>query len=480
MAISESPARRRPTIRFMGAASTVTGSRFLLTTHDSRILIDCGMFQGGKTLRLRNWEPFPAEPNEIDAVVLTHAHLDHVGFLPALIRGGYTGRVHSTKGTKELAEIVLADAGRLQEEDASHANRVGSSRHRPARPLFTHDDAVEAMLHFDVHAYDESVRLTDDVAVTFHLGGHILGSSWISLTIDGYGTIVVSGDLGRGTHPILRGPDPLTSVTHLNAVLIESTYGDRTHETTDPGIALGEAIVRTARRGGSLIVPSFAVDRTEVLLVHLRRLREARVIPELPVFVDSPMALAGLRVYRRAIAERWPEIQPEMFAEVDPFDTGTLQEVRTVDESKAINTHTYPSIIIAGSGMATGGRVLHHLENRLPNPNNTVLLVGYQVEGSRGRQLVDGARSLKMFGEYVDVRAEVVNLPGFSVHADSGELVEWLGTAATGPRSTFVVHGEEDAANALAASVRKHYGTQAIVPRHDEIIVMPQRVEQRP
>jgi metallo-beta-lactamase family protein len=475
MTPSAGPARRRPSIRFLGAARTVTGSRFLLTTHDSSVLVDCGMFQGAKEVRLRNWEPFAVEPMDIDAVVLTHAHLDHVGMLPALVKAGYRGRVHSTKGTTELAEIVLADAGRLQEEDASHANRVGSTRHRPARPLFTHDDALEAMTRFDSHAYDTPVRITDDVAVTFHLGGHILGSSWVMLTVDGYGSIVVSGDLGRGTHPILLGPDPLSAVPHLNALLIESTYGDRIHEADDASVALGEAIVRTARRGGSLIVPSFAVDRTEVLLVHLRRLREAGAIPELPVFIDSPMASAGLNVYRRAIAERWPEIRPDMFNEVDPFDTGHLEEVRTVDESKAINKHTYPSIIIAGSGMATGGRVLHHLENRLPNPNNSVLLVGYQVEGSRGRQLVDGARTLKMFGEYVDVRAEIVNLPGFSVHADSNELVAWMASATTPPRATFVVHGEEDAATALASSIARHFGNQAIVAHHDEIIVMPQR-----
>ena len=468
--VAVQPARRaphRPSVRFLGATETVTGSRFLFDTGKSQVLFDCGLFQGEKSLRLRNWEPFPVDPRSVDSVVISHAHLDHVGYLPALVRGGYRGSVHATIGTTALAAIVLADAGRLQEEDASYANRVGSSRHRPALPLFTETDAQEAISQFTGHLFAERIDVSEDVAVEFHRAGHILGSSWLSIHIDGYAPIAFSGDLGRKNHPILLPPDPLTPVESL---LIESTYGDRTHETNDPASMLAETIVRTAGRGGTVIIPSFAVDRTEVVLIHLRNLLRSGSIPDVPIFVDSPMALDGLRVYRRAVAEKWPEIRPEILGDDDPFDTGRLSEVRTVAESKAVNDVRYPSIIIAGSGMATGGRVLHHLKARLPDPRNTVILVGYQVVGSRGRQLEEGARELKMFGDYVDVRAEVVSVPGLSVHADRTELIDWISTPQIPPRTCYVVHGELQAATALRDSIRGEIGCRAVVPHADEIV----------
>ncbi len=474
LSLHHQPAKRsvRPSIRYLGGASTVTGSRFLLETNTSRVLIDCGMFQGSKPLRLLNWSPFPVDPGEIDAVVVTHAHLDHVGYLPALFRAGFSGPVHATKGTAELAEIVLLDAAHIQMEDALRATRIGSSRHRPARPLFTDDDANDAISRLISHSFNRRIEVTEDVAVHFRRAGHILGSSWIELEIANYGRVAMSGDLGRGNHPILLPPEPLSDVEVL---LIESTYGDREHTLEDPSELLAATITRTAERGGSLIIPSFAVDRTEVLLIHLSRLRKAGSIPSLPVFIDSPMALDGLRVYKKAIAERWSDVQPEMFDHHDPFDTAHIQEVRTVDESKALNNIRYPSIIIAGSGMATGGRVLHHLEQRLPHPANTVVLVGYQVEGTRGRQLADGAKQLKMFGEYVDVRAEMVNLPGFSVHADLTELLQWASTPTRRPRTTHVVHGEAEASANLAKELVQRFKKQAIVPHHDEIIVLPRQ-----
>ncbi len=458
-------------MRFLGATQTVTGSRFLLDTGRSRVLFDCGVFQGEKELRLRNWEPFPVNPKHIDAVVISHAHLDHVGYLPALIRAGFHGKVHATIGTFELAKIVLTDSARLQEEDAAFANRVGSSKHHPALPLYTEADSEEAIRRFETHPFGRQISVTDDVTIEFHRSGHILGSSWILIHVPGYAPVAFSGDLGRESHPLLRPPEPLESVESL---LIESTYGNRTHDTEDPVKLLGEAIARTSARGGTVIIPSFAVDRTEVVLMHLRHLKQNGSIPDLPIFVDSPMALEGLRVYRRAVAERWPELRVENIEDGDPFGMDDVTEVRTVEDSKAINDVRYPSIIIAGSGMATGGRVLHHLKYRLPDSRNAVVIVGYQVPGSRGRQLVDGARELKMFGEYIDVLAEIVNVPGLSVHADRNELIGWLRTAPSPPTTTYVIHGEKEASESLRDAIRSEIGSRAVVPQPGEIVFITQ------
>ena len=454
-------------MQFLGATQTVTGSRFLLDTGRSRVLFDCGVFQGEKALRLRNWEPFPIPPSHIDALVVSHAHLDHVGFVPALVRGGFSGRVHSTKGTYELARIVLTDSARIQEEDAAYANRAGFSKHHPALPLYTEDDATESLQRFTTHAFGQRVQVTQDVTVEFRRSGHILGSSWVLIHVEGFEPIAFSGDLGRPNHPLLLPPEPLVAVESL---LIESTYGNRTHDSVDPLVVLGDTISRTASRGGSVIIPSFAVDRTEVVLMHLRRLRQTGVIPDLPIFVDSPMALEALNVYRRAVSEGWAELRPNRTEADDPFGLAGVTEVRTVEDSKSLNDIHYPSIIIAGSGMATGGRVLHHLKYRLPDNRNTVVLAGFQVPGSRGRQLLDGVHELKMFGEYVDVRAEVVNVPGLSVHADRDELAEWIDTAPTPPRTTFVIHGDIEASDALCHTIRETRGSRAVVPKPGEIV----------
>lgn len=469
---------RRPTLRFLGGVGTVTGSKFLLETASSRVLIDCGLFQGHKALRLRNREPLAIRPSRIDAVVITHAHLDHIGFLPALVRSGFTGAVHATRGTVELGSIVLADAARLQEEDAAYANRVGSTRHAVAGPLFDADDAERASAMLNAHDMGTSIRVTTDVAVTFRRAGHILGSSSVVVSVDGHGSFIVSGDLGRDNHPLLLPPEPIGdagSGSPIESIVVESTYGARTHEATDPVAQLAAAVNETAARGGTVIIPSFAVDRTEVLLLHIRELVHSRQIPDLPVFVDSPMALNGLRVYRRAILERWPEIRSGLGGGGDPFETGRLQECRTVEESKAINAVRYPSIIIAASGMATGGRVLHHLANRLPDPRNTVVLVGYQVAGTRGRQLAEGARELKIFGDFVDVRARIEEIAGFTVHAGRAELLAWLGTAVAPPRSCFVVHGEPPDSASLCASIRGELGFRAFVARDDEVVNIAHR-----
>lgn len=456
-----------PVLRFLGATGTVTGSRFLLETSQARVLVDCGLYQGLKPLRLRNWSPFPVDPETIDAVALTHAHLDHSGYLPALARNGFRGPVFATAATAALAGIVLPDSAHIQEEDAGYANRRGFSKHTPALPLYTTRDAERVLEQFRVAPFFQSTEIAPGVRATFLPAGHILGSAMVLLTIDGPRprTVLCSGDLGRPHHPILIPPaDPPAA----DLVLVESTYGDREHEDAAALQRFEEAIVRTAGRGGTVVIPSFAVDRTEVLLLHLRRLVQAGRVPNLPVYVDSPMALAALAVYRRAVAAGGIEIRPGFDGAGDPFDPGQLIEARTVEQSMAINDAPTPMIIVSASGMASGGRVLHHLAHRLPDERNTVLLVGYQAEGTRGRSLADGAHELKLLGRYIGVRAEVVSVPAFSVHADRREILAWLRRAPRAPETVFVVHGEPPAATALHDAIERELGWTAAVPRYLE------------
>lgn len=472
---------RSPTLTFLGAAGTVTGSRFLIETGKARVLVDCGLFQGLKPLRLRNWEDFGAtgtaggvDPASIDAVVLTHAHVDHSGFVPGLAARGFAGRVHCTEGTAELCRVVLPDSGHLQEEEAAYANRKGYSKHRPARPLYTEADAVASLSHLEPVPPDAGpvpVEVAEGITVQFRRAGHILGAASVLLQFDGGRRLVVSGDLGRADHPLLRPPE---SLPQADTVLVESTYGDRDHDRSDGPARLAEVITATARRGGVVVIPSFAVDRTEVLLFHLRRLMRDGAVPDLPVYVDSPMASRALGVYRRAVRERWPELRPELFENGDParhgdlFDPGRLIEVREVEQSKRLHEQRFPSVIISASGMATGGRVLHHLAHRLGDRRNTVVLAGYQAEGTRGRLLAEGAAQLKLLGRYVPVRAQIVDLPAFSVHADRGEILAWLGGAPSPPDTLYVVHGEAEPAAALCRQVGGDLGWNAVVARDRE------------
>jgi metallo-beta-lactamase family protein len=467
------PVRDQPVITFLGGAGTVTGSRFLLDADGTRVLVDCGLFQGLKELRLRNWDPFPVEPGSIDAVVLTHAHVDHLGYLPRLRRGGFDGPVLATEGTVALAGIVLPDSGHLQEEEAAFANRRGYSKHRPALPLYTEAEARATLPLLRAVPGGEAAEVSPGVTATLRPAGHILGSATVELAVDG-ARIGVSGDLGRPSHPILRPPERLAG---LDALLVESTYGDRDHDDARTDEVLADVVRRTAARGGTVLIPAFAVDRTEVLLVHLARLMRSGAIPELPVRVDSPMALAALHVYRRAIDEAWPEIRPDHVTGngEDPFDTGTLEEVPDVERSKAITADRYPSIVISASGMATGGRILHHLAARLPDARNTVVLAGFQAEGTRGRRLAEGAREIKLLGQYVPVRAEVVDLPGLSVHADRAELVDWVCGSPALPGSVFCVHGEPAASDALRRALDDRLEGPVVVPRHLERVLVPHR-----
>jgi metallo-beta-lactamase family protein len=455
-----------PLLRFLGATGTVTGSRFLVDAPGARVLVDCGLYQGLKQLRLRNWSPFPVEPATIDAVVLTHAHVDHSGYLPALARNGFTGPIFATAGTRALCEIVLPDSGHLQEEEAGYANRKGYSKHAPALPLFTQRDAERVLGQFAVVPFDRPVEIAPGVRAVFRFAGHILGSATVALEVGGR-TILFSGDLGRPHHPVLAPPAPAPAA---DAVVIESTYGDRCHEDEASLRRFEATIAATAARGGVAVIPSFAVDRTEVILVHLRRLVAEGRVPDLPVYVDSPMALAALAVYRQAIAAHSPEVRAGLAEHADPFDPGRLIEAHTIEESMAINEVGGPAVVISASGMATGGRVLHHLAHRLPDARHAVVLVGFQAEGTRGRALAEGAPAVKMLGRYVPVRAEVAAVPAFSVHADRDELLAWLRGAPRAPDAAFVVHGEPAAAEALRHAIERELGWTAAVPRYLELV----------
>ena len=452
------------TIRFLGAVGTVTGSRFLVEGDNSKILVDCGMYQGLKELRLKNWERFPIDPQSIDAVVISHAHLDHCGYLPKLVREGFAGPIYCTPNTAKLAGIVLRDAAKLQVEDAKYAKKKGYSKHKEPLPLYNAEEAERAIEKFKVIPFHHDQQVAVDVLLTFHRSGHILGSSFVDLKVDGK-RLVFTGDIGRGNHSILTNPD-LIPAGEISALITESTYGNRTHPTSDDSLA--NAINRTIKRNGSILIPAFAVDRTEIILMTLKRLIKTSQIPNLPIYVDSPMALAALRFYREAINNKSPEIRPELLnLTEDPFDPGTLFEATTVEESKALNDLNRPSIIISASGMATGGRVVHHLENMLPNPNNSILLVGYQAAGTRGQHLLTGVKSIKMFGKWVDVHAEIVQIEEFSVHADSQELLKWFSSADTIPKAVYAVHGESESADIFAKLIKDKLGWNAIVPKLD-------------
>jgi len=458
-----------PTITFLGAAGTVTGSKFLLSCGETNVLIDCGLFQGLKELRLKNWDRLEIDPHDIDAVVLTHAHLDHCGYVPRLVKQGFGGKIHTTRFTAKLVDVILRDSARIQVEDAAYAAKKKYSKHNPPMPLYDENDAARAIQLLTTHDFEQSVDVAPNTTVTFHPAGHILGSSVVEVNFFGK-RILFSGDLGRDEHPILVAPDDVPS-GHFDAIVCESTYGDRQHEQTTSDFE--DIINETVDAGGSVLIPAFAVDRTEVILVKLRELMEAGAIRHVPIYADSPMALSALEFYRDAINRGEKDIRPDVAAEWanrDPFDPGTLAEMRTVDESKSINNPTQPCIIISASGMGTGGRVVHHLRTMLPNPKHTIVMVGYQAVGTRGRALVDGAEFVKMHGEEVDVKARIEQIQSFSVHADGDELVEWLGTASEAPTQVFAVHGEEGVADVLAKRVTEQLGWKAFAPNAGDVV----------
>lgn len=454
-------------VNFLGAAGTVTGSKFLFSSSQSKVLVDCGMFQGIKELRLKNWEKFPIQPADIDAVVVTHGHLDHCGYLPRIVKSGFSGKIYMTPWTRDLVQVILLDSAKLQMEDAEYAEKKGYSRHKKPLPLYDTDDVLKTLNLIEEVKFSTRIQITSDTYFTFHPAGHILGAAFVDLEIESK-RILVSGDLGRGNHPLLRDPEPIPDAS-FDAILVESTYGDESH--TEPDGSFERVINQTIKRGGSVLIPAFAVDRTEIILMELRRLVEQQIIPSVPIFVDSPMALQALEFYRGAIREKSWEINPEISAsEADVFSAGNLTQLQSVEESKSLNQQRHPCIIISASGMATGGRVVHHLARMLPDAKNSVILTGYQAVGTRGRSLIDGAKNLKMFGKDVEVHAQIELVDYFSVHADKDELVHWLQTARQKPRRVFAIHGDDDTSELFAEYLRTHCDFDAYAPSLEEVI----------
>ncbi|KQZ70350.1 MBL fold metallo-hydrolase RNA specificity domain-containing protein [Nocardioides sp. Root151] len=454
------------TLTFLGAAGTVTGSKFLLEHDGRRILVDAGLFQGESAWRRRNWEPPPLDPSTLDAVVLTHAHLDHSGYLPVLAREGFAGHVTCTSDTARLAAIVLRDAAHLQEEEARWARSTGLSKHERPRPLFDSADAERAIALLRPVARHEEIPLGGEFTAELFRAGHILGSSFVAIS-RGATRLVFSGDLGRTDHPLLRAPEHPGRADHF---VVESTYGNREHHGHGSEELAG-ALERTLRRGGVALLPAFAVDRTPMVLHEIQRLVRSGQVQDVPVYVDSPMALSALQVYQAALRATDTDFRDEIASDSDPFDPGKLRLVSDPDESRRLNDPRHPCILVSASGMATGGRVLHHLEHQLPMERNSVILTGYQVAGTRGRFLADGARAVKIHGRYVPVRAEVVNVRGFSAHADASQMIEWLRPSPS-PRTTFVVHGEPHSAQALAERLREELSWTAVVPGHEERVLV--------
>ena len=460
-------------VTFLGAAQTVTGSRFLVETPSGRILVDCGLFQGPRSLRRRNWEPMVVE--DLDAVVLSHAHLDHCGYVPALVARGFTGPVYCSPNSARLIPIILRDSARLQEEDTAYARRAGYSRHADPKPLYTSEDAEAAIELLAPRQFAQPFSVLDDLTCEFAPAGHILGSSIVTLTQTGDGgtdaRVVFSGDLGRGTHPLLSGPEPPRDA---DVIVMESTYGDRAHADVDAEWEeMAQAICDTVERGGTVVVPAFAVDRTEVLLDALGRLIDQHRIPRVPIYVDSPMALAALSVYQEAISNADPEITTATIAEgTDRIQLDNLMQARSPEDSRNLDTPG-PKIIVSASGMASGGRVTHHLKYFLPHPNNCVLLVGYQAFGTPGQQLRDGARSIRIHGQDIPVQARIVDIEAFSVHADQSELITWLDSSREKPAAVYLVHGEPDAASTLAARISAELQIPAIVAEDGSSVEIP-------
>ncbi|WP_273426589.1 MBL fold metallo-hydrolase [Marinobacter sp.] len=451
-------------LRFLGATGTVTGSRYLISDDKHRLLVDCGMYQGVKTLRRRNWAAFPVDPHTIDAVVLTHAHIDHSGYLPALVKNGFKGTIYCTKGTHELCKVLLPDAGFLQEEDAKYAFRKKYSKHTKPEPLFTEKDAWEALKHFQSLHYHETFEPVKGFHVTFTPAGHILGSSCVHVHHKAADkTIVFSGDVGRQNDIIMRPPEPIQKA---DVLVCESTYGDRLHSEVDPETELATIIKRTAGRGGIVLIPAFAVGRAQMLLYVIHKIMGEGRIPKLPVYLNSPMAIKATEIFCRHHKEH------KLTAE----QCGTIDEntkfVRKVEESIELDAARYPCVIISASGMASGGRVLHHLKTLLPNERNSIVFAGFQAPGTRGDALVNGAESVKIHGEYWPVKADVFNLDSLSAHGDYQEILEWLEQGNLRPLTVYVTHGELVASDLMRRRICEKFEWDVEVPElFDEVEV---------
>ena len=460
-------------IEFWGGVGSVTGSKYLVQTNRARVLVDCGLFQGLKELRERNWQDPPFNPGSINAVLITHAHIDHTGYLPRLVQQGFRGPVYCSRGTADLLKILLPDAGRLQEEEADYRNRHNLTKHTPALPLYTEKDAFAALeLVKPLPNTGEAIEVAPGIRASFRIAGHILGSSLVLLEVDhavadGQGRrILFSGDLGHYDQPIIHDPVAPPACDYL---LVESTYGDRLHDPEDPKVALARIINDAARRDAPILIPAFAVGRTQEIVYLIRELEDEKAIPILPVTVDSPMAAAATSAYANRKEEQDEEYASVLARQRHPLRTHSMATASSKQESKRLNDATGARIIISASGMMTGGRVLHHAMRLVPDPETTIVFVGYQAAGTTGRRILDGEREVRMMGQRVPVRCRIEKIGGFSAHADYQEVLRWLGSMEGGvPRQTFLTHGEPEAASAMAEHIKEKFGWNVHVPQYGE------------
>lgn len=443
-------------ITFLGAAETVTGSKYLLTVENKKFLVDCGLFQGFKELRQRNWSKLPVTPSHINAVILTHAHIDHSGYIPLLVKDGFTGPVYCTHATQDLCEILLPDSGHLQEEEANFLNRHGYTKHKPALPLYTMQQAKNSLQQFQALNFGQSYQLFDELSFQFNRAGHILGAAMVLIKNHNL-SLLFSGDLGRTNDPIMRPP---VAISHIDYLVLESTYGNRLHEKVDPIDALEKIINRTIKRGGIILIPAFAVGRAQNIIYFIEQLIHANRIPRIPVFLDSPMAINATEIFCNHTSEhRLTPNQCQQFGRIATY-------INTIEDSKELDQNPTPKIIISASGMLAGGRILHHVKALGGNARNTILLTGFQASGTRGDKLLRGQREIYIFGEIVQINAEVVELNNTSAHADYEEMLDWLKKIQSPPRKVFITHGENEAAHALKNSIEETFGWNCVVPKY--------------
>lgn len=453
-------------IKFLGGAQSVTGSKYLVEIDDHKVLVDCGLFQGLKELRQRNWADFPVDPKSIDSIVITHAHIDHIGYLPKLYKEGFRGPIYCTAATKDLAKIMLLDSAKLQEEEADYAAKKGYSKHDKPEPLYSVEDVENTLPFIEGYRYNQRIKISDRLAIKFHDAGHILGSAITELYIQGdkmRKKIVFSGDIGRYGKPILRNP---AAIKDADFLLIESTYGNKVNPTVDPIDMLADAINTAFAKNGCILIPAFAVGRTQTLLYYIRKLLEQKRIPSVPVYVDSPMAINVTALYQRHSSFHTLGESDSLYESV--FEFPNLNYYRSQSDSVQINNIRSHAIIISSSGMCNGGRILHHLFHRLPRANDTVLFTGFQAEGTRGRKILEGDKKIKIFGEEVDVRCNVQHINGLSAHADKEELLRWLGNFRENPKNTFIIHGELENSKIFAQTITDKFGWNTHVPDYME------------
>jgi metallo-beta-lactamase family protein len=452
-------------IGFHGAAETVTGSRHLLNINGKKILVDCGMFQGERRLRDLNWEPFAVPPNEIDLVLITHAHMDHIGWLPRLVQQGYRGPIYATRATVELSRISLPDSGRLQEEEARHRNKHNLSRHKPALPLYTEEMAYQCLKQFEVKPYDTMIPLPGEATCRFMFAGHIMGSAFIEIYFPNGERILMSGDLGRFNTPIIKDP---TIVEYAEYLTIESTYGDRLHEQEDPLIKLERILNDAFQNGTCVLVPSFAIGRTQELMYYISLLQSKGRIPRIPMFVDSPMATSVSQIYGKIHDEHDEETEIADKQKINLMEPEGLVYIRDRNMSMALNRQPGSMLVVSGSGMANGGRIIHHLLHRIESPNTLVLFTGYQAQGTLGRRLIEKQSTVRILGKELRVRAKIDKLNALSAHADQGEIIKWLSNFKQPPKKTFIVHGEPGPQAALQTKIKEVLGWDTAIPKRGQ------------